>query len=114
MPSNLRLFLNSHQILSLLLLPPGIPDSLPASSQIPLLVFFPPLFFLFLPANLGLYGSGVILIREAMIRWKKGWASVFLLGVAYGIVEDGLDLWTLFYSKAAPSVTLACTVPGSA
>src|SRR5438309_11188002 len=37
-----------------------------------------------------------------MIRWKKGWASVFLLGVAYGIVEEGLVLWTLFYSKAGP------------
>ncbi len=60
------------------------------------------MFFLFLGANLGLYGSGVILIREAMIRWKKGWASVFLLGAAYGIVEEGIDLWTLFYSKAGP------------
>jgi hypothetical protein len=102
MLSRLVRFLKSHPILFLLLLTPGIPEYLSASSQITLLVIFPPLFFLFLAANMGLYGSGVILIREAMIRWKKGWASVFLLGVAYGIVEEGLDLWTLFYSKAGP------------
>lgn len=102
MLSRLVRFLKSHPILFLLLLTPGIPEYLSASSQITLLVIFPPLFFLFLAANMGLYGSGVILIREAMIRWKKGWASVFLLGVAYGIVEEGLDLWTLFYSQAGP------------
>src|SRR6266571_1749641 len=102
MLSKLVRFLKSHPILFLLLLTPGIPEYLSASSQITLLVVFPPLFFLFLAANVGLYGSGVILIREAMIRWNKGWASVFLLGVAYGIAEEGLDLWTLFYSKAGP------------
>ena len=100
--SKLVRFLRSHPVLFLLLLTPGIPEYLSASSQLTVLILSPPLFFLFLAANLGLYGSGVILIREAMIRWKKGWASVFLLGVAYGIVEEGLDLWTLFYSKAGP------------
>src|SRR5438067_2984259 len=102
MLSKLVRFLKSHPILFLLLLTPGIPEYLSASSQITLLVINPPLFFLLLAANIGLYGSGVILIREAMIRWKKGWASVFLLGVAYGIVEEGLALWTLFYSNAGP------------
>src|SRR2546422_717858 len=95
-------FLKSNPILFLFPLPLFIPESFPRSTQTPLLVFFPPLFFLFLAANLGLYGSGVILIREAMIRWKKGWATVFLLGVAYGIVEEGLALWTLFNPLAQP------------
>src|SRR5690349_1373557 len=102
MLSKLVRFLKSHPILFLLLLTPGIPEYLSASSQITLLVINPILFFLFLGANIGLYGSGVILIREAMIRWKKGWASVFLLGVAYGIVEEGLALWTLFNPLAQP------------
>ena len=102
MLSKLVRFLKSHPILFLLLLTPGIPEYLSASSQITLLVLNPLLFFLFLAANIGLYGSGVILIREAMIRWKKGWASVFLLGVAYGIVEEGLALWTLFNPLAQP------------
>lgn len=102
MLSKLVRFLKSHPILFLLLLTPGIPEYLSASSQITLLVLNPFLFFLFLGANIGLYGSGVILIREAMIRWKKGWASVFLLGVAYGIVDEGLALWTLFNPLAQP------------
>ena len=100
--SKLVRFLKSHPLLFLLLLTPGIPEYLSASSQITLLVLNPILFFLFLGANIGLYGSGVILIREAMIRWKKGWATVFLLGVAYGIVEEGLALWTLFNPLAQP------------
>ena len=61
-----------------------------------ILVLNPPVFFLLLAANLALYGPGVILIREAKIRWNKGWASVFLMGAAYGIVEEGLALRTLF------------------
>lgn len=106
-------FLKSHPVLFLLLLTPGIPEYLSSSSNLTALVILPPLFLvfgklvllfplLFLAANIGLYGSGVILIREAMVRWKKGWASVFLLGAAYGILEEGIDLWTLFYSKAFP------------
>ena len=101
MISRLVHYLKSHPILFLILLTPGIPEYLSASSSLTLLLI-PPLFFAFLGANVGLYGSGVLLIREAMIRWKKGWASVFLLGIAYGILEEGVDLWTLFYSKAGP------------
>jgi hypothetical protein len=107
MTSRLVHYLKSHPLLFLLLLTPGIPEYLSASSHLTLvlspffllelLIFFP-----LLAANIALYGSGVILVREAMIRWKKGWASVFLLGVAYGILEEGLDLWTLFYSNAQP------------
>ena len=100
--SRLVRFLKSHPLLFLLLLTPGIPEYLSASSQLTLLVISPLIFFGLLAANLGLYGSGVILIREAMIRWKKGWASVFLLGVAYGIVEEGIALWTLFNPLAQP------------
>jgi hypothetical protein len=100
--SKLVRFFKSHPLLFLLFLTPGIPEYLSASSQLTLLVISPLLFFGLLLANLGLYGSGIILIREAMIRWKKGWASVFLLGVAYGIVEEGLALWTLFNPLAQP------------
>jgi len=59
-------------------------------------------FFLLVGLNVGLYGPGVILIREAMIRWRKGWASVFLLGFAYGTVEEGLALSTFFNPNAGP------------
>lgn len=89
-------YLKAHPLLCLLILTPGIPEYLSGSSNMALLVTFPPLFFLLLAANLALYGPGVILIREAKIRWNKGWASVFLMGAAYGIVEEGLALRTLF------------------
>ena len=96
-------YLKARPLLCLLILTPGIPEYLSGSSNMALLVISPPVFFLLLAANLGLYGSGVILIREAKIRWNKGWASVFLLGAAYGIVEEGLALRTLF-NPASPVV----------
>ena len=89
-------YLKAHPLLCLLILSPGIPEYLSGSSNMAFLVLAPPVFFLFLAANVALYGPGVILIREAKIRWNKGWASVFLLGAAYGIVEEGLALRTLF------------------
>ncbi len=101
--SRLLNYLKAHPLLFLVLLTPGIPEYLSASSSLTMLAINPVLFFLFLLANIGLYGSGVVLIREAMIRWRKGWASVFLLGAAYGIVEEGLALRTLF-NPASPVV----------
>ncbi len=95
-------FLKRHPILCLLLLTPGIPEYLSSSSPLYAIALNPPQFIFQLAANLGLYGPGVLLIREAMIRWNKGWASVLLLGAAYGILEEGVALSTLFYSKAGP------------
>jgi hypothetical protein len=94
-------YLKARPILCLLILSPGIPEYLSGSSNMGLLVLAPPLFFVFLAANLALYGPGVILIREAKIRWNKGWASVFLLGLAYGIVEEGLALRTFFNPQSS-------------
>ena len=95
-------FLRRHPILCLLLLSPGIPEYLSGSSSFAVLTVNPIVFLLFVGLNLGLYGPGVILIREAMVRWRKGWATVFLLGFAYAIVEEGLDLSTFFNPKAGP------------
>jgi hypothetical protein len=104
--AGIRAFLARHPILCLALLSPGIPEYLSSSSPLSTLLSKPPfgigLFFLQLGANLGLYLPGVLLIREAMIRWKKGWGSVLLLGAAYGILEEGIALETLFYSRAGP------------
>ncbi|EQD47168.1 hypothetical protein B1B_12443, partial [mine drainage metagenome] len=44
----------------------------------------------------GLYGSGVLLVRESVVRWNKGWIAVLCLGGAYGIIEEGLALKTFF------------------
>lgn len=100
-------FLKRHPILVLVMLSPGIPEYLSGSSNMAFLAINPPVFFLFLGLNIGLYSMGVLLIREAVVRWRKGWASVFLLGFAYAILEEGLALETLFNPLAPPLGSLA-------
>ncbi|MCA2224959.1 hypothetical protein [Nonomuraea aurantiaca] len=39
-----------------------------------------------------IYGAGTVLIRELVRRRGAGWLSILLLGIAYGIVEEGLAL----------------------
>ena len=95
-------FLRAHPILCILLLSPGIPEYLSGSSPLNAIILNPFQFIFQIPANLALYGPGVLLIREAMIRWKKGWGSVLLLGAAYGILEEGVALSTLFNPNASP------------
>src|SRR5208282_950094 len=56
-------------------------------------------FFLQLLINVGQYTAGALLVREAVLRWHKGWGNVFLLGLAYGITEEGLGDNTLFNSN---------------
>lgn len=90
-----RRFLRSRPVLCLLLLAPLV-EYLTGSTQLSALLGNPPIFFIFLGQNLGSYGAAVLLIREAKIRWQKGWASVLLLGAAYGIVNEGVGAGTLF------------------
>ncbi|MDA4135651.1 MAG: hypothetical protein OK449_01455 [Thaumarchaeota archaeon] len=101
-PRGLFSFLRAHPIVCLLLLTPGIPEYLSSSSPLDAIILNPAQFGFQLIANLGLYGPGVLLIREAMIRWRKGWATVLLLGAAYGILEEGIGLSTLFNPQAGP------------
>ena len=95
-------FLESRPVLLLLLFTPGIPEYLSSSSALNAIILNPPLFLFQLLANLGLYGSGALLIHDARIIWKKGWATVLILGGAYGILEEGVALSTLFDPKAGP------------
>jgi len=91
--------LKSRPILCLALLTPGLPEYLSSSSSLLALVVNPAWFFLALAINVGQYTGGALLIREAALRWKKGWMTVGLLSVAYGITEEGLGDNTLFNSK---------------
>lgn len=45
---------------------------------------------------LGMYGAGAILVREMAVRWDKGWASIIILGAAYGMIEEGIAVKTFF------------------
>lgn len=54
-------------------------------------VRFAYLLLLWLP----IYGAGVLLIRELVVRTGRWWPSIVLLGVAYELAEDGLGLQAL-------------------
>jgi hypothetical protein len=45
---------------------------------------------------IGMYGCGALLVRELAVRSRGAWATVFLLGAAYGIAEEALALKTVF------------------
>src|SRR3989441_7174111 len=40
------------------------------------------------------------LVRESTVRWRKGGATVLLLGAAYSFLEEGVALSTLFNPTA--------------
>jgi hypothetical protein len=95
-------FLRRNPILFLILICPGIPEYLSGSSAFYNIVADPLWFVLGLIFNLGMYVPGVLLIREAQVRWNKGWATVLALGAAYAIVEEGIGLCTMFYPGTNP------------
>src|SRR6186713_1284854 len=43
-----------------------------------------------------LYGSGSVLIREITRRLGLGWGTLILLGFAFGLVEEGWALQSVF------------------
>jgi hypothetical protein len=43
-----------------------------------------------------LYGGGALLIRESVRRAGRGWPSILLLALAYGVFEEGLATQSLF------------------
>jgi hypothetical protein len=97
----LQSFFHRHPILLLLAFTPGIPEYLSGSSPVATLAVNPFAFLVFLGLNLGLYGGGVLLAREAWVRWRPGWAGMLLIGSAYGLLEEGTALSTLFNPHAA-------------
>lgn len=47
------------------------------------------------PLWVPVYGAGVLLVRELVRRTGRGWPSILLLGLAYGVLEDGIGLQAL-------------------
>jgi len=43
-----------------------------------------------------LYGGGAVLIRELARRTGRGWPTIFGLGLAYGVLEEGLITQSFF------------------
>jgi len=63
------------------------------SGSAPPVEFFNPFGLIILPA---LYGSGAILAREITLKWGKRWPTILILGLAYGIIEEGLMIKSFF------------------
>jgi len=78
-------------IITLALLSPVTAELLSGSS--PPIEFFNPITLVFL---VGLYGSGVFVVRELSLKWNRGWGGIVLLGLAYGIIEEGLGVKSFF------------------
>ncbi|MCI4360383.1 MAG: hypothetical protein L3J91_01630 [Thermoplasmata archaeon] len=95
-------FLRRHPILCLFLLTPGLPEYLSGSSSFVFLVANPAWFLLALGINAAMYTSGALLVREALIRWNKGWPTVFALGSAYALMEEGIADQTIFNPHTSP------------
>ena len=91
-------------VLALLLLAPTIPELLTGSTPISNLLFDPVAFAISFAGIVGLYGTGALLIREFAVKFEKGWASILLLGAAYGIAEEGLAVHTFFEPAGRPPV----------
>lgn len=45
---------------------------------------------------IGLYGSGALLARELIRSRGLGWGNLALLGVAYGVLEEGIAIQSWF------------------
>src|SRR5262249_11109786 len=64
-----------------------------SSSTPPLAFVLDPSKFIFEPA---LYGSGALLIREVARRRGLGWPAILVMGLAYGVLEEGVFIHSWF------------------
>lgn len=90
--------------LSLYILAAIIPEMLSGST--PPLRFIQPYNLIFLPL---LYGSSALLIREAVMRRRLGWANVLLMGAAFGVFQEALVVQTWFSFAAPGSASYTAT-----
>lgn len=82
-------------IIALLLLAPIISELLYGAVRVSTL-------FVLIPEILT-WGCGALIIRETVRRWKKGWTSMLLLGIAIAVAEE----WVIQQTSIAPLVGLA-------
>jgi len=46
-----------------------------------------------------LYGSGVLIVHELAIGWRRGWPGILFLGLAFGTVIEGMVSRSLFCTE---------------
>jgi hypothetical protein len=74
--------------LTLILIAPLVAEVLPGSAPISRPALLP---FIVL-----IYGPGALLIRDVVRSNGRGWVSILVLGAAYGVMEEGIALQSLF------------------
>ena len=88
-------------ILVLLLITPFLTELLSGNLQ-PQIFFTPHIFFLLVVVA---YGFPILVIRELSVRWRLGLAGTFLLGLAYGVLNEGILAKTILLSENVPIPT---------
>ncbi|OLT40580.1 hypothetical protein BJF85_05220 [Saccharomonospora sp. CUA-673] len=65
------------------------------SAEMTFLAVAVPAMWVIFPMLFPMYGAGVLLIRELVVRTGGGWPSLIVMGVVYELVEDGFGLQAL-------------------
>jgi hypothetical protein len=81
-------------IVSLLFLAPVVAEALYGAIRISVI-------FILIPEILT-WGRGVLLVRDCVRRWRQGWQSMLLLGLALAVAEE----WVMQQTSIAPLVGL--------
>jgi hypothetical protein len=81
-------------VVTLLLLAPIVSELLYGATRVSVI-------FILIPEILT-WGWGALLIRESVRRWRKGWRSMLLLGVALAVAEE----WLIQQTSIAPFVAV--------
>ena len=85
------------QILTLILIIHFLTELL--KYNIPVNAFFNPITFLVL---IIIYGVAVLILRELSVRWNLGVVGIIILGLAYGIYNEGIIAKTLLMTTTVP------------
>jgi len=83
-------------VIALGLLSPVLAELLSGSA--PASVFFDPFFFVLQVVS---YGIPALIMRELAVKWKLGVSGLFVLGLGYGIFNEGLLANTFFSEDAS-------------
>lgn len=86
-------------IFTLMFLSPFLAEVLSGSFPITAFITAPVLFLLFLTVG---YGFPVLVIRELYIRKNVSFLGLFILGVGYGLINEGLFAQTIFFPFHSP------------
>ena len=82
-------------VVTLLLLAPIVSEVLYGATRLSVI-------FVLIP-QIAIWGCGTLLIRYTVRRWRRGWVSLLLMGLALAVAEE----WIIQQTSIAPLVGLA-------